>query len=414
MDSDDTVAAVNELTSTIRDGITRINERLDSEKQHRENLERKVNMLKVRPGTGIEPATAEPAALPPCQLLEARTGRPIPALSHKMRMVDLLPPEKARELKPDSVGRFLRGIILGGRCDDARELEEERKALGASPDTSGGYMIGGALAAQWTDLLRSALVLSQAGAVTFPMEARTVSVAKLTADATASWHGENAALANTDPTFGSNELSAKTIYALVRYSLESSQDSANLETAVRTSMVNALAHGIDSAGLQGVAVDAGAAPSGVYNINGRSIVSGVGAPSDWTLAIDAMYNLMLANVPMDSIGAFVGHPRLWMKMRKLVTGISGDKTPLQAPPEVSRLPKIWTTANPITGTTTTKAVLAKWDDLLFGMRQQIQVKLLDQTYMGSNLQFALLAVARCDFAATRPASFCTMEGITVT
>ncbi len=58
-------------------------------------------------------------------------------------------------------------------------------------------------------------------------------------------------------------------------------------------------------------------------------------------------------------------------------------------------------------------MVAKWSDLLYGVRKQITVKLLDQSFMASNLQLAMLVFARVDFAATREASFCTMEGITV-
>jgi hypothetical protein len=38
---------------------------------------------------------------------------------------------------------------------------------------------------------------------------------------------------------------------------------------------------------------------------------------------------------------------------------------------------------------------------------------LRETFIGSNLQVAVLAYARCDFAATRAASFVAAEGITV-
>ena len=58
-------------------------------------------------------------------------------------------------------------------------------------------------------------------------------------------------------------------------------------------------------------------------------------------------------------------------------------------------------------------IIADWRDLIFGIRSQITVRVLSETYMGSNLQIAVLAYARVDFAATRPASFCTLEGITV-
>jgi len=114
-----------------------------------------------------------------------------------------------------------------------------------------------------------------------------------------------------------------------------------------------------------------------------------------------------------SIGALIAHPALWRKMRKLKTGITSDNTPLAAPAEVAALPKLWTTAAPLTSGTTAKAVLGRWSDLLFGVRKSITIKVLSEAFLGSNLQVAVLAYARVDFGATRQQSFCTMEGITV-
>ena len=139
----------------------------------------------------------------------------------------------------------------------------------------------------------------------------------------------------------------------------------------------------------------------------------VGAPTSWDWLVDGMYQLLAANVPEEQIGAVIAHPALWKKMAKLKTGLTNDNTPLVAPDPVRALRKLWTTAAPLTGGTTAKAVVAKWSDLLFGIRKDITVQVLNQVYMGSNLQLAIVAYARCDFAATRPTSFCTMEGITV-
>ena len=77
------------------------------------------------------------------------------------------------------------------------------------------------------------------------------------------------------------------------------------------------------------------------------------------------------------------------------------------------LRKLWTTAAPLAGGNTAKAVIGNWSDLLFGVRKEITLQVLNQTFMGSNLQLAILAYVRCDFAATRASSFVTAEGITV-
>jgi HK97 family phage major capsid protein len=126
-----------------------------------------------------------------------------------------------------------------------------------------------------------------------------------------------------------------------------------------------------------------------------------------------MYELALDNVAMENIGAFVAHPAVWKKLRKLKSGIASDNTPLTMPAEIAALPKLWTTAAPLTSGTTAAGIIADWRDLLFGVRKGINVRVLSEAFMGSNLQIAVLAYARVDFAATRAESFCTMEGITV-
>jgi HK97 family phage major capsid protein len=285
--------------------------------------------------------------------------------------------------------------------------------MGVSSDPSGGYTVAGSLASEWIDLLRANMVLSQAGARTVPMNTGSLSIARVTSDPVVTWHGENAAISAAEPTFGQITLNAKTAVCLVKMSLELSQDSANIEQILQSTIVSAMAGAIDSAGLVGVTTNAAAAPSGVVSLADRNKVLAIGAPTNWDFAADGIYELMLDNVPMDAIGAMIAHPALWKKMRKLKTGITNDNTPLTAPDEIAKMRKLWTTAAPLTGGTTATAVIADWRDLLFGVRKDITVRVLQESFLGSNLQIAVLAYARVDFAATRHQSFCTLEGITI-
>lgn len=336
---------------------------------------------------------------------DAKTRQPVQVLKHDQSL-------NAKKEGP-SVGRLLRGIVLGGRADDANELAEERKSMGVGNDPAGGYTVAGGLANEWIDLLRSEMVLSQAGARTVPMNTGSLSLAKVTADPVVSWHGENQDITASEPTLGQLTLNAKTVVCLVKMSLELSQDSANIEQMLQSTIVNAMAGAIDSAGLVGVTTNAGVAPGGVINLSGRNKVTAIGAPANWDFLTDGMYELLADNVPMQAIGALVAHPALWKKMRKLKTGIASDNTPLTAPDEVAKLRKLWTTAAPLAGGTTATGVIADWRDLLFGVRKDIQVRVLQESFLGSNLQIAVLAYARVDFGATRHQSFCTLEGITV-
>lgn len=340
--------------------------------------------------------------------IDVKSGNPVPVVRHGQSLAAMQEKADANS----SVGRVLRGICLGAQSVDAEELAEERKALSINEDPSGGYTVSGVHAGQWIDNLRAAMVLSRAGCLTLPMDAGEVSIARVTSDPVCSWHGENASLPETKPTFGTLTLRAKTITCLVKLSVELAQDSANIEQQLQTVIINAMAGAIDSAGINGVSKDAAVAPSGIMNLPGRNSVTSIGAPASWDFMIDGMYELMADNVQQGDITALVGHPALWKKLAKLKTGITNDNTPLVMPAEVAAIPKLWTTAAPLSGGTA-KAMLANWRDLIMGVRQQITVRVLNQSFMGSNLQLALLAYARVDFGAAREASFCSLEGITV-
>lgn len=254
------------------------------------------------------------------------------------------------------------------------------------------------------------MVLNRAGMTTVPMETGTVSIAKLTGDVTAGWHGENAALSSSDPTFGQAVLRAKTVYDVARLSVELAQDSENIEGILQRSLTEKLAHAIDSAGLVGISTDAAAAPGGVFDLDGRSIIDTVGEPANYDHLLDGYYGLLSSDVSESAIGAAIAHPKYWRKMAGFKTGISGDQTTLAMPPEIARLPKFKTTAAPLDGSTA-KIVMGAWADLLYGVRLQLQVRVLQEAYLGSNLQLGIIAYARCDFVATRPAAFCTIEDI---
>lgn len=382
--------------------------------QRLENLEKEAGLVQQeqlkaqRPGAS---GNGQQKLAPIETFFDVKTKRHIPVLSHSHSLAGL----EKKEPGTPSIGRLLRGIVLGGRADDANELAEERKSLGISSDPSGGYNVSGALSAEWIDSLRSRMVLSRAGCRTIQMDtgSLSLSLARVVDDPTIAWHAENAVLGTGDPTFGAINLNAKTCVCLVRLSLELSQDAGNIEQILSSTINSAMAGAIDRAGLVGVTVDAGIAPTGSMNLANRNKVLTIGAPTSWDFLVDGMYELALDNVPMENIGAFIAHPAVWKKMRKLKTGITSDNTPLTMPAEIAALPKLWTTAAPLTGGTTASGIIADWRDLIFGVRKDINVRVLSEAFMGSNLQIAVLAYARVDFAATRAQSFCTLEGITV-
>jgi len=94
---------------------------------------------------------------------------------------------------------------------------------------------------------------------------------------------------------------------------------------------------------------------------------------------------------MDRIGGVVMHPLLWSTLAKTKTGMSSDNTTLLAPDAVCDRPTFVTTAAPLTGSPqSTTAFITDWSDLLFGVRQDLQVRILNEAFMASNLQIAAL------------------------
>lgn len=340
---------------------------------------------------------------------DVKGRREVAVLSHGESLA-ALEGTKSQQQKT-SIGRVLRGMALGGRAHDASDLAEERKALGILEDPAGGYTVQDGMWAEWVDLMRAGMVLSQAGARMVPMPAGSMTMVRLMGDPAVSWHNENAVVPEGDPTFGSMTLTARTATCLTKVPVELAEDATNLEQMLGQAFVASLSTAIDSCGLVGVTTNAAIAPDGIFNLAGRNTVLSVGAPTNWDWTLDGMYELMADNMPLSEIGALIGHPALWKKMSKLKTGISGDNTALTMPEVVARLHKLWTTAAPLSGNTA-KAVTGRWRDLIFGVRKGITIRVLRETYAG-NLQIGLLAYTRVGFGAVRQESFVTMEGITV-
>jgi len=98
-------------------------------------------------------------------------------------------------------------------------------------------------------------------------------------------------------------------------------------------------------------------------------------------------------------------------LAKAKTGITSDKSPL-AKPSILTQPFLPTTAvDSGTSPPSSTMFVGDWRDLLYGVRADITVRVLNEMFMGSNLQIGVLCYARVDFAGAREQSFCTLEGV---
>lgn len=108
----------------------------------------------------------------------------------------------------------------GDRDKAAADLDKQghsgiSAALSGATDAAGGVTIPRPMASEMIDLLRSRVVVRNAGARTFPMPAGQIRHSKQTASATAGYGAENTRIVESEPTFDKVDQSFKRLTGLV-------------------------------------------------------------------------------------------------------------------------------------------------------------------------------------------------------
>jgi len=107
----------------------------------------------------------------------------------------------------------------------------------------------------------------QAGAITVPMTAQTLKLARLTSEGTPGWHTENAAITDADMVFDSVTFTARTLTRLVKLSVELFDDSdPSAEDVIARSFAAQVALELDRVALRGTGT--APEPRGVLNQSG--------------------------------------------------------------------------------------------------------------------------------------------------
>ena len=300
-----------------------------------------------------------------------------------------------------SAGAFLRALTTGPKTD------AERRALGSGTDAAGGFTVPTLTSAELIDLARSEMVLAQAGARIVPLTSDQNVIAKVLTDPVPAWRAENAAVNESDPTFGAVTLAPKSIAVLVKASVELMQDSLNLEAELPRILARALAHEIDRVGLVGSG--SGAEPKGIVNYAGLTANGYTGGGlASYAPLLNARGALHGAN---ERLGAFIMASRDENALAGLV---ASDGQPLQMPRALEGVAMLHTTALPVdggSGSDESQIIAGDFSQLLMGIRSEIRVEILRERFM-DNLQFGLIAHARVDFAAARESAFTVLDGVT--
>jgi HK97 family phage major capsid protein len=230
-----------------------------------------------------------------------------------------------------------------------------------------------------------------------------------------SWHTEAGSISAANPTFVAKSLTAQTLVARCQGSLEIAQDSPEFGTQLTNVMAKALGVEIDRVGLEGTGI--APEPRGLRNTASRNTVTAVGKPTSYVKIIEGLGKLLAANVPLEACNKFaVMAPSTWQTFNSMVTGLSGDLTPLRRPPSIEAMEFLVTSGvkDSTYASPQNKSFLYLGDftNLVMGVRMEAAVEVVKASDYVGKLVYDFLAVGRIDFLCERPTAFCTLEGIT--
>jgi HK97 family phage major capsid protein len=357
----------------------------------------------VREVRAFEGHTAEVRADFDGAIWRDREGRGVPVLAKRHKVSDFAPVDShAAEL---GVGGYLRALALGPRS------ELERRVLGQGSIGAGGALVPAPLAATLIDALRAQSVATAAGCQTVPMTAQTLAIARQLTDPVAAWRNENAAIAESDPTFDRVTFTARSLAVRFNVSRELLEDGQNTAGASTEILARAMAVALDGAVLVGSGV--APIPLGIRGQSGIQTVSmGTNGAqlTNWTQPLNLVQSLETANA--GNVTAMIAHPRT---ARAVYGFVDSTGQPLQPPPRVANVPLLTTTSLPITetqGTATNASTILAGDfaECMIGLRTDLQVTVLDQRYAELG-QVGMVAWLRADVQLTRPAALGRIIGV---
>ncbi|MGA3315248.1 MAG: phage major capsid protein [Candidatus Korobacteraceae bacterium] len=218
----------------------------------------------------------------------------------------------------ESVGGFIKALVMArGDPDRAYRFAKSTfgdeskitKALSASVDVTGGFLIPEVLSTEIIEFLRPASVVRAMGARVMPLVNYQMSIPKVTAGANATYVGENVNIQATQQEFGQLTLVAKKLAALVPISNELLQvNTIAADQIVRQDLVKAMAQREDLAFIRGDGTQN--TPKGILNwVNSNNIFPATTVTSGMTTLQNATNDLATcilklreANIPMTNCG----------------------------------------------------------------------------------------------------------------
>lgn len=302
---------------------------------------------------------------------------------------------------------FVRGVA-GMRSSTAVQ-----NSLSTGTDTSGGYLLPTVVMAEILQALVPASSLLSAGAGILPLEQGAKSFTTVAVDSipTAAWRLESGTVNMSDPAFRAVVAAPKSLAFYFKISRELLADASNLTAALTIAITQSFARELDRAGLLG----SGTAPEprGIANTPGISLVAnGVNgaALANYSNFFSGMNSILSLNAPTPT--AAIMSPRSLTKLGGL---IDTTNQPVTVPLMLQPMRMLTTTAIPNNLTVGTSSdcsqiFLGDFSKLVFAMREQMSIQMLDQTFATTG-EVGFMCHCRADVMLQYPAAFAIVNGV---
>jgi HK97 family phage major capsid protein len=307
-----------------------------------------------------------------------------------------------------SLQRYLRGMATG-HWDGA----EHERALAEATLGAGGALVPAPLSARVIDLARNATRVFQAGAITVPMTAQTLALARLTGEGTPAWKTEGASITAADLTFDRVTFTARTLVRRVDLSVELFEDAdPSSEDVIARSFAGQMAVELDRVALLG----SGTAPEprGVLNQSGVTLTAH--GANGTTITNTTAYDWHLDAVGAVRANNFEPNAHIQAPRTSTSLGKLKDSTQQYLAPPASILPMLVTKSVPInvtvgTSTDTSYVFTAQWDQLMVGLRTDFTLRFLGERFLADTLSYSFVAYLRADVQLAQPGAFVVDTGV---
>jgi HK97 family phage major capsid protein len=291
----------------------------------------------------------------------------------------------------------------------------EARVLAEGAGSTGGLIVPTPLANQVIDKARNATRVIEAGALTVPMDSKTLTLPRITAGTVPGWRGEGDPITEDDLSFDGVELDAKSLSVLVKASREVLMDMTPAGNAsITNDLASAIAAGIDLAALRGTG--ANDQPEGLaYNDDVHTET--LGSSSDGFVPTD--YSDLVESVARVKGSNFNPNAAIMSARTEAVFGgltSSADKQPLQVPPYLAGVQFLASNQVPnnlVAGSsnaTTSQVFVGQWDQLVIGVRENMTLQILTEKYADTG-QVGIIVHFRGDVGVLHEEAFDILEGV---